>query len=101
VGSSSTSNSVPFTGNALALHGRAPFIATYTVTATSATGKNVNNLSSTMAAAAGTLGGATTGGSSGGGTTGSTTLGGTTGGATLGSGGGSTGSGSGGGSRSG
>jgi hypothetical protein len=101
VGSSSTSNSVPFTGNALALHGRAPFIATYTVTATSATGKNVNNLSSTMAAAAGTLGGATTGGSSGGGTTGSTTLGGTTGGATLGSGGGSTGSGGDGGSRSG
>jgi hypothetical protein len=95
VGSSSTSNSVPFTGNALALHGRAPFIATYTVTATSATGKNVNNLSSTSTAVAGTLGGATTSGA----TTSSTTLGGTTGGATLGSGGGSTGSGGDGGSR--
>jgi hypothetical protein len=100
VGSSSTSNSVPFTGNALALHGRAPFIATYTVTATSATGKNVNNLSSTSTAVAGTLGGATTGGATTGGSSGgSTTLGGTTGGATLGSGGGSSGSGGDGGSR--
>jgi hypothetical protein len=79
VGSSSTSNSVPFTGNGLALHGRSPFIATYTVTVTSATGKNVNNLSSTMAAAAGTLGGTTLGG-----TTGGARLGGTTSGATLG-----------------
>jgi len=95
VGSSSTSNSVPFTGNALALHGRSPFIATYTVTVTSAKTTNVNDLSSTMAAAAGTLGGTTAGARLGGttGTTG-TTLGGTTGttlggttGTTLGSGG--------------
>ena len=98
VGSPSTSNSVPFTGNGLALHGRSPFIATYTVTVTSAKTTNMNNLSSTMAAAAGTLGGTTTGGSSGGGaTTGGTTLGGTPSGTTLGGGGGS--SGSGGGSR--
>jgi len=96
VGSSSTSNSVPFTGNGLALVGRSPFIATYTVTVTSAKTTNVNDLSSTMAAAAGTLGG-TTAGTRLGGTTAGTTLGGTTGGATLGSGGGS--SGSGGGSR--
>ena len=101
VGSPSTSNSVPFTGNALALHGKAPFIATYTVTASVGSTKSMNNLSSTMAAAAGSLGGATTGGattrgSSGGGATtgGGTTLGGTTGGATLGSGGSSSGGGS-------
>jgi hypothetical protein len=100
VGSSSTSNSVPFTGNGLALHGRSPFIATYTVTVTSATGKNVNNLSSTMAAAAGTLGGTTLGGTTGGarlggttsGTTSGTTLGGPIAGTTLGSGGSSSGS---------
>jgi hypothetical protein len=93
VGSSSTSNSVPFTGNGLALHGRSPFIATYTVTVTSAKTTNVNDLSSTMAAAAGALGGTAAGARLGGTTTG-TTLGGTTG-TTLGSGG----SGSSGGSR--
>ena len=104
VGSPSTSNSVPFTGNGLALHGRSPFIATYTITASVAPAKNMNNLSSTMAAAAGTLGGsgATTGGSSGGSsgggaTTGGTALGGAPSGTLLGGGGGS--SGSGGGSR--
>jgi len=100
VGSPSTSNSVPFTGNGLALVGRSPFIATYTVTVTSAKTTNVNDLSSTMAAAAGTLGGTTAGtrlGCTTAGTTAGTTLGGTTCGATLGSGGGS--SGSGGGSR--
>jgi hypothetical protein len=103
VGSPSTSNSVPFTGNGLALHGRSPFIATYTITASVAPTKSMNNLNSTMAAAAGTLGGATTGGttirgattggSSGGGTPSGTTLGGTPSGTTLGGGG------SGGGSR--
>ncbi|MGB7636370.1 MAG: hypothetical protein WBL88_02225, partial [Nitrososphaeraceae archaeon] len=86
VGSPSTSNSVPFTGNALALHSsRAPFLATYTVTASVAPTKSMNNLSSTTALAAGTLGGATTGGSTGGGATPSgTTLGGTPSGTTLG-----------------
>ena len=103
VGSPSTSNSVPFTGNALALHGKGPFIATYTITASVAPTKSMNNLNSTMAAAAGTLGGATTGGattggSSGGGTPSGTTLGGTPSGTTLGGGGGSSGSGGGGGS---
>ena len=45
VGSPSTSNSVPFTGNALALHSnRAPFLATYTVTASVAPTKSMNNL---------------------------------------------------------
>ena len=48
VGTPSTSNSVPFTGNALALHGRAPFIATYTVTASVGPTKTMNNLSSTV-----------------------------------------------------
>ncbi len=51
IGTPSTSNSFPFTGNALALYGRAPFIATYTVTGAFATGKNVNNLSSATSAA--------------------------------------------------
>jgi hypothetical protein len=88
VGSSSTSNSVPFTGNGLALHGRSPFIATYTVTVTSAKTTNVNDLSSTMAAAAGALGGTTSG------TTAGARLGGTTSGAMLGSGGSSSGGGS-------
>jgi hypothetical protein len=102
VGSPSTSNSVPFTGNGLALHGRSPFIATYTITASVAPTKSMNNLNSTMAAAAGTLGGATTGGattrgattgggSGGGATTGGTTLGGTPSGTTLGGSGGSSG----------
>jgi hypothetical protein len=100
VGSPSTSNSLPFTGSGLALHGRAPFIATYTVTWSAAPAKSMNNLSSLTAPAAGATLGGTTGGATLGGTTGGATLGGTTGGATLGggssgSGGGSSGSGGG------
>jgi hypothetical protein len=77
VGDRAESGSVPFAGNALALVGRAPFIATYSVTAQATAGKVTNNLTSAtaLAAAAGgatsTLGGATgtlsLGGSSGGG----------------------------------
>ncbi|HEY5631072.1 MAG TPA: hypothetical protein VIR31_03010, partial [Nitrososphaeraceae archaeon] len=36
VGPPGTSGSVPFTGNGIALHGTAPFIATYSLTATTA-----------------------------------------------------------------
>src|SRR5919202_5617053 len=39
VGTGDTSGSVPFAGNALALVGRSPFIATYSVTAQATTGK--------------------------------------------------------------
>ena len=67
---------------------RAPFIATYTITASVAPTKSMNNLNSTMAVAAGTLGGATTGGATTGGSCGGTpsgtTLGGTPSGTTLG-----------------
>src|ERR1051325_5784866 len=66
VGSADTSGSVPFAGNAIALVGKSPFIATYSVTAQATTGKVTNNLTSAtaLAAAAGTtLGG---GGASGG-----------------------------------
>jgi hypothetical protein len=65
VGDRAESGSVPFAGNALALVGRSPFIATYSVTAQATAGKVTNNLTSAtaLAAAAGgatsTLGGAT------------------------------------------
>jgi hypothetical protein len=64
-GRGDTSGSVPFTGNALALVGRSPFIATYSVTAQATAGKVTNNLTSAAALAA-AAGGATTalGGSS-------------------------------------
>jgi hypothetical protein len=77
VGDRSESGSVPFAGNAIALVGRAPFIATYSVTAQATAGKVTNNLTSATALAAaagsttalgGTNGGATAislGGSSG------------------------------------
>jgi len=89
VGSGDTSGSVPFAGSAVALTGKSPFIATYSVTAQAATGKVTNNLTSATALAGagalGTLGGggaaapltlgsspATSGG---GGSSGGTTLG--------------------------
>lgn len=60
--SSATSGSIPFTGNALALHGSgsSPFIATYAVTAQTSQGQTLNNVTSATSAA--TLGGATLGG---------------------------------------
>jgi len=64
VGSGDTSGSVPFAGNALALVGKSPFIATYSVTAQATSGKVTNNLTSATALAA-AAGGATIGGTSG------------------------------------
>jgi hypothetical protein len=91
VGSGDTSGSVPFAGSAVALTGKSPFIATYSVTAQAATGKVTNNLTSATALAGagalGTLGGGgaaapltlgsspATSGSGGGGSGGGTTLG--------------------------
>ena len=75
VGSADTSGSVPFAGNALALVGKSPFIATYSVTAQATTGKVTNNLTSATALAA-----AAGGASSIGGSTGALSLGGSTGG---------------------
>jgi hypothetical protein len=95
-GRSDTSGSVPFAGNALALVGRSPFIATYSVTAQATAGKVTNNLTSATAlatAAGGALGGAaaappTIGGTTAGGTQGSaSTLGGESTSSTLGGGG--------------
>jgi hypothetical protein len=60
-GRGDTSGSVPFTGNAVALVGRSPFIATYSLTAQATAGKVTNNLTSATAlaaAAGGSLGGA-------------------------------------------
>jgi hypothetical protein len=104
--SSSTSGSIPFTGNALALHGSgsSPFIATYSVTAQTSQAQTLNNVTSATAAAtlggaagatlgggaaAPTLGGALSGTSGGGTSGGGTSGGGTSGGGT--SGGGDTG----------
>ena len=90
VGSADTSGSVPFAGNAIALVGKSPFIATYSVTAQATTGKVTNNLTSAtaLAAAAGTtLGG---GGASGGAS--ALSLGGASSGGSSGSSGGSSGS---------
>ena len=60
VGSGDTSGSVPFAGNAVALVGKSPFIATYAVTAQATPGKVTNNLTSAQAlpggGALGTLG---------------------------------------------
>jgi hypothetical protein len=101
VGTGDTSGSVPFTGNAVALSGKSPFIATYSLTAQSTAGKVTNNLASATALAAATGGGATALG--GAGTTGPLSLGGgatTSGGSSSGGGGGSS-SGGGGGSSSG
>jgi hypothetical protein len=89
VGSGDTSGSVPFAGNALALVGKSPFIATYSVTAQATTGKITNNLTSATALAA-AAGGATIGGSSG--ATGALSLGGASSGSSGGSSGSSSGS---------
>jgi hypothetical protein len=67
-GRGDTSGSVPFTGNAVALVGRSPFIATYSLTAQATAGKVTNNLTSatTLAVAnatAGSLGGEAAGAS--------------------------------------
>jgi hypothetical protein len=109
-GRGDTSGSVPFTGNAVALVGRSPFIATYSLTAQATAGKVTNNLTSATAlaaaAAGGSLGGAaappTLGGATGAAGGASSTLGGESSGSTLGGGpsGGSS-SGGGGGSSSG
>jgi hypothetical protein len=62
IGSGDTSGSVPFAGNAVALVGKSPFIATYSVTAQATPGKVTNNLTSAQALPSGgtlgTLGGA-------------------------------------------
>ena len=91
VGSGDTSGSVPFAGNALALVGKSPFIATYSVTAQATTGKVTNNLTSAtaLAAAAGAAGTAALGGTSG---TGALALGGSSSGSSGGSSGSSGGS---------
>jgi len=112
-GRGDTSGSVPFTGNAVALVGRSPFLATYSLTAQATAGKVTNNLTSATAlaaaAAGGTLGGAATpptlGGATGAAGGASSTLGGessssTLGGGPSGGGGGSSSSGGGGGSSS-
>jgi hypothetical protein len=109
-GRGDTSGSVPFTGNAVALVGRSPFIATYSLTAQATAGKVTNNLTSATAlaaaAAGGSLGGAaappTLGGATGAAGGASSTLGGessssTLGGGPSGGGGGSSSSGGGGG----
>ncbi|MFL6337616.1 MAG: hypothetical protein ACJ718_00640, partial [Nitrososphaeraceae archaeon] len=115
-GRGDTSGSVPFTGNAVALVGRSPFIATYSLTAQATAGKVTNNLTSATAlaaaAAGGTLGGAATPPTLGGATGaagGASALGGESSGSTLGGGpsggtsggGGSSGGGSSGGGSSG
>lgn len=103
-GRGDTSGSVPFTGNAIALVGRSPFIATYSLTAQATAGKVTNNLTSATAlaaAAGGSLGGAaappTLGGATGAAGGASSTLGGESSGSTLGGGpsGGSSGGGGG------
>jgi hypothetical protein len=100
VGSGATSGSVPFAGNAVALSGKSPFIATYSVTAQATTGKVTNNLTSATALAAagagGSLGGSTGALSIGGGSSGGAAgaLGGS-GGGSSGGGGGSSGGGGG------
>jgi hypothetical protein len=109
-GRGDTSGSVPFTGNAVALVGRSPFIATYSLTAQATAGKVTNNLTSATAlaaaAAGGSLGGAaappTLGGATGA-AGGASALGGESSGSTLGGGpsGGSSGGGSSGGGSSG
>jgi hypothetical protein len=77
VGSGDTSGSVPFAGNALALVGKSPFIATYSVTAQATAGKVTNNLTSATALAGAAAGGASAlGGTSAGATTGPLSLGG-------------------------
>ena len=102
VGSADTSGSVPFAGNALALVGKSPFIATYSVTAQATTGKVTNNLTSATALAAAAGGAQTALG--GGGAAGALSLGGSSSGGKSSSGGGAAGvlggSGGGGSSRS-
>ncbi|MFL6326858.1 MAG: hypothetical protein ACJ71I_05210 [Nitrososphaeraceae archaeon] len=111
-GRGDTSGSVPFTGNAIALVGRSPFLATYSLTAQATAGKVTNNLTSATALAAaaaggGTLGGAATpptlGGATGAAGGASSTLGGESSSSALGGGpsGGSSGGGSSGGGSSG
>ncbi|MFL6424614.1 MAG: hypothetical protein ACJ71R_13615, partial [Nitrososphaeraceae archaeon] len=93
-GRGDTSGSVPFTGNAVALVGRSPFIATYSLTAQATAGKVTNNLTSATAlaaaAAGGSLGGATApptlGGATGAAGGASSTLGGESSSSTLGGG---------------
>jgi hypothetical protein len=87
--SSTTSGSIPFTGNAVALHGSSsPFIATYSVTAQTSQPQVMNNVTSATAAA--TLGGAA-GATLGGGAAAAPALGGATGGTSGGTSGGDTG----------
>ena len=80
VGPAGPSGSVPFTGNGVALHSTsAPFIATYSLTATTSTPMVKNNLTSaTVAASAAALGASGGGSSSAGGSSsrGAATLGG-------------------------
>ena len=57
IGSGDTSGSVPFAGNAVALVGKSPFIATYSVTAQATKSTPTNNLTSAQALpSGGTLG---------------------------------------------
>jgi hypothetical protein len=87
--SSTTSGSIPFTGNAVALHGSSsPFIATYSVTAQTSQPQVMNNVTSATAAA--TLGGAA-GATLGGGAAAAPALGGAAGGTSGGTSGGDTG----------
>jgi hypothetical protein len=80
------SASIPFSGNALALHGSgsSPFIATYSVTAQTSQAQTMNNITSATSAASlggAAAGGTTLGGAAAGGTTGGgAAAGGTTGG---------------------
>jgi hypothetical protein len=86
--SSTTSGSIPFTGNAVALHGSSsPFIATYSVTAQTSQPQTMNNVTSATAAA--TLGGAA--GATLGGAAAAPALGGAAGGTSGGTSGGDTG----------
>ncbi len=83
------SASIPFSGNALALHGSgsSPFIATYSVTAQTSQAQTMNNITSATSAAS--LGGAAAGGTTlgGAGAAGGTTGGGGAAGGTTGGGG--------------
>jgi hypothetical protein len=79
IGPPGTSGSVPFTGNGIALHGTSPFIATYSLTATTSPQATVkNNLTSATTAAA-ALGAASAAGGGGSTSRGAASLGGTTG----------------------
>jgi hypothetical protein len=51
ISTSGSSGSVPFSGNAIVLHAKSPFTATFTVNAVAQTSKTINNVQSAMAAA--------------------------------------------------